>query len=85
MFTLLVWLINAQCIVFLPVCQGNWLRDYSQVGTTISFYWLFARDKPMLCHQAMDIAGLSKLSADTITLIVGILGFLVSLSYSTNT
>lgn len=26
----------------------------------------------------MDIAGLSKLSADTITLIVGILGFLVS-------
>ena len=30
-------------------------------------------------HQAMDIAGLSKLSGDTITLIVGILGFLVSL------
>ena len=29
-------------------------------------------------HQAMDIAGLSKLSGDTITLIVGILGFLVS-------
>jgi len=30
-------------------------------------------------RQAMDIAGLSKLSGDTITLIVGILGFLVSL------
>jgi len=29
-------------------------------------------------RQAMDIAGLSKLSGDTITLIVGILGFLVS-------
>jgi hypothetical protein len=29
----------------------------------------------------MDIAGLSKLSADTITLIVGILAFLVRLSY----
>jgi len=39
----------------------------------------------MLYHQAMDIAGLSKLSGDTITLIVGILGFLVSPLYRTNT
>jgi len=36
-------------------------------------------------HQAMDIAGLSKLSADTITLIVGILGFLVSPLYRART
>lgn len=35
---------------------------------------------PMLyCYrQAMDVAGLSKLSGDTITLIVGILGSLVT-------
>jgi len=32
----------------------------------------------MFSPQAMDIAGLSKLTGDTITLIVGILGFLVS-------
>jgi hypothetical protein len=35
----------------------------------------------MLCHQAMDIAGLSKLTGETITLIVGVLGFLVGPSY----
>ena len=39
----------------------------------------------MLYRQAMDIAGLSKLSADTIALIVGILGFLVSRLYWTKT
>jgi len=33
----------------------------------------------------MDIAGLSKLSADTITLIVGILGFLVGPLYRAKT
>lgn len=32
----------------------------------------------MLHYQAMDIAGLSKLSADTLVLVVGVLGFLVS-------
>lgn len=33
----------------------------------------------ILCHfQAMDIAGLSKLTSDTLVLIVSILGFLVS-------
>ena len=31
-----------------------------------------------LGRQAMDIAGLSKLSADTLVLIVSVLGFLVS-------
>lgn len=32
-----------------------------------------------ICHfQAMDIAGLSKLTSDTLVLIVSILGFLVS-------
>jgi hypothetical protein len=36
------------------------------------------RDDPMLHYQAVDIAGLSKLTAETITLVVGILGFLVS-------
>jgi len=39
----------------------------------------------MLYRQAMDIAGLSKLSADTLVLVVGILGFLVSLLYQTKT
>ncbi|KLO15072.1 Het-C-domain-containing protein, partial [Schizopora paradoxa] len=40
---------------------GNWLRDYSQARTSAF---------------AMDIAGLSKLSADTIVLLISVLGFM---------
>lgn len=41
---------------------------------------VIAQVKPyltLLAFQAMDIAGLSKLSADTIVMIVSILGFMV--------
>ncbi|KAL0066565.1 hypothetical protein AAF712_006368 [Marasmius tenuissimus] len=44
---------------------GNWLRDYSQASTSSH------ESRP-----AMDIAGLTKLSADTLVLILSVLGFM---------
>ncbi|KAK1218701.1 hypothetical protein PQX77_018600 [Marasmius sp. AFHP31] len=44
---------------------GNWLRDYSQASAS-----------SLESRPAMDIAGLTKLSADTLVLILSVLGFM---------
>ena|SRR5882724_4172767 len=59
--------------------QGNWLRDYSQVRQ-ISTSNTGVIGFVFIIMQAMDIGGLSKLTAQTLVTLVSILSFMVGTS-----